>query len=397
MTKRANCGKSSKMTKVKGATSVYFRESDIRRHRGKPDKCFYIVYRDSEGKLVWEKAGWTSEGYSVALASNLRAERVRTLRHGEDLPKRKRKTITFGEAWKEYDKWQETNISRPRDNRSRYACHIESQFATTPLDKISPFDLERLKSDLLKIGKAPATVKQVLALIRQVYNKSRAWGLYKGENPVSLVKLPKLNNRRKRFLTHAEAHALLIELGKTSPQVRDMALLSLHTGLRAGEIFNLRWSDIDFEHGLIFIADPKSGRSRNAFLTKTVKKMFESRTGKPEELVFKDKRNGKRIKQISNSFSLAVDNLEWNKGITDARQRATFHTLRHTFASWLAIQGTPILHIKELMGHQSLAMTERYSHLIPDVKQVAVNDLEMAFQAGRKSLSDISQNTLQGR
>jgi integrase len=61
-----------------------------------------------------------------------------------------------------------------------------------------------------------------------------------------------------------------------------------------------------------------------------------------------------------------------NVGITERRQKVTFHTLRHTFASWLAIQGTPILAIKELLGHKSLAMTERYSHLIPDMKREAV-------------------------
>jgi len=69
----------------------------------------------------------------------------------------------------------------------------------------------------------------------------------------------------------------------------------------------------------------------------------------------------------------------FNKGVTDPRQKITFHTLRHTFASWLAINGTPILTIKELLGHQSLAMTERYSHLSPDHKRQAVDGIEAMF------------------
>jgi site-specific recombinase XerD len=68
-----------------------------------------------------------------------------------------------------------------------------------------------------------------------------------------------------------------------------------------------------------------------------------------------------------------------NEGIEDRRQMVSFHTLRHTFASWLAIQGTPILEIKELMGHNSLAMTERYAHLIPDQKRVSVARMEETF------------------
>ena len=67
------------------------------------------------------------------------------------------------------------------------------------------------------------------------------------------------------------------------------------------------------------------------------------------------------------------------KVLQDPRQIVTFHTLRHTFASWLALQGTPILTIKELLGHQSLVMTERYSHLTPDHKKNAVDGIEAMF------------------
>ncbi len=69
----------------------------------------------------------------------------------------------------------------------------------------------------------------------------------------------------------------------------------------------------------------------------------------------------------------------FNKGITDNRQKVSFHTLRHTFASWLAIQGTSLYEIKELMGHKSITMTERYAHLMPDVKLKAVNKLANDF------------------
>lgn len=134
----------------------------------------------------------------------------------------------------------------------------------------------------------------------------------------------------------------------------------------------LRWVHLDSANDLIHVADPKKGESRKAFMTPAVKKMFQSRgRGAPEELVF-PARGAKHIVAISKAFSRAVERMGFNDGITDARQKVSFHTLRHTFASWLAIQGTPILAIKELMGHHSLAMTERYSHLIPDMKREAV-------------------------
>jgi integrase len=76
-----------------------------------------------------------------------------------------------------------------------------------------------------------------------------------------------------------------------------------------------------------------------------------------------------------------------NEGITDPRQKVTFHTLRHTFASWLAIQGESLITIKELLGHKSMAMTERYSHLTPDHKHLAVKNLEAGFKRKPKIIS----------
>ncbi len=67
--------------------------------------------------------------------------------------------------------------------------------------------------------------------------------------------------------------------------------------------------------------------------------------------------------------------MEFNSGVTDPRQRVCFHTLRHTFASWLAIQGEPLLAINELLGHKTLVMTMMYAHLMPDQKRRAVERL----------------------
>jgi integrase len=218
-----------------------------------------------------------------------------------------------------------------------------------------------------------------LVLVRQIFNKAIAWGMWDGENPIKKVKLPRLNNRRERFLSQKEAKLLLEELQKVSPQLHDMSLLGLHTGMRAGEIFALKWGHVDFENGLIHIADPKSGRARKAFMTPTVKEMLlKLKAGEPEGYLFQS-RVGGPIQSVSHAFDRAVRRLGFNNGITDPRQKVTFHTLRHTFASWLALQNTPILTIKELLGHQSLAMTERYSHLSPDQKRQAVDGIERLF------------------
>jgi integrase len=351
---------------------------------GKPDRCFDICYRSQKGKLIWEKIGWASEGYTAVMASHVRAERVRSLRHGDELPRRKTGEVTLGEVWERYDQWLETAKSRPRDERGYYKNHLKHRFEDRPLSKITPFDLEKLKIQLTKKGLAPASVKHFLVLVRQIINKAIDWNMWKGENPVKKIKLPKLKNRRERFLSQEEAFTLFEALKKVSMQLHDMALLSLHTGMRAGEIFALLWQHIDFKNNLIHIADPKSGRARKAFMTPTVRVMLKSRgPGKPEELIFKA-RGGGQIKEVSSAFSRMVEKLGFNKGITDQRQKATFHTLRHTFASWLALKGNSLLVIKELLGHQSLAMTERYSHLIPDIKRQAVEGIDKLFEDALK-------------
>ena len=364
-------------TKYQG---IYERKSDSRTHNGKLNVCFDITYKH-DGKKVWEKAGWASEGYTAKLASQIRAERLRNIRHGEELPQQKKKAPYFKDIAAKYLEWARDSKTRGgRDDLYRYRSHLSARFDDKRLNEISPFGLERLKADLMKEGLAPATVKHCLILFRQIFNKSILWGMYKGENPIKGVKMPTVQNQRQRFLSHEEADLLLTELPGTSKQLHDMALLSLHCGLRAGEIFNLKGQDLDFENELINISDPKNKETRKAYMTKAVKEMFlEHLPLLPDEYVFKD-RTGIKIKAVSRSFREVTHKLGFNNGVTDRRQRITFHSLRHTFASWLALQGEPILTIKELLGHKSLAMTIKYAHLMPDQKRKATLNLEKAFK-----------------
>ena len=92
-------------------------------------------------------------------------------------------------------------------------------------------------------------------------------------------------------------------------------------------------------------------------------------------------RIGGHIKAPSAVYFRTVADLKLNEGVNDPRDRVTFHTLRHTFASWLAMSGTPIKTISELLGHRTLSMTMKYAHLSPDHKRAAVKALE-AFKNG---------------
>ena len=244
------------------------------------------------------------------------------------------------------------------------------------LKVIKPSDIENIKKNMMNKGRAPRSVEYCLAVIRQVFNFASRDGIYDGVNPTKHIKRPKKDNRRLRFLTHDEADQLLKKLMATSQDVHDIALLSLHSGLRAGEIFSLKWDDLDIERGLIAVIDPKPKKNRMAFMTQKVKKMFKDReTTATVDLIF-PARKGKKMESISNTFNRCVDKLGFNAGVDDDRQRVVFHTLRHTFASWLVEKGEGLYTVKELLGHSTLAMTERYAHLGNNTLQNAVNKLE---------------------
>ncbi len=173
---------------------------------------------------------------------------------------------------------------------------------------------------------------------------------------------------------------LLDALKKSSQQVYEIALTSLHCGLRAGELFSLTWGAVDLNHGLITLLDTKSGRTRILSMTDDVKALLTKREQKERDCFIFPARHGGKMGKISNSFTRAVENAGLNSGITDRRQRVTFHTLRHTFASWLVMEGVSLYEVKELLGHASLTMTERYSHLSPDRNRRAARIMGEVFQ-----------------
>jgi site-specific recombinase XerD len=116
-------------------------------------------------------------------------------------------------------------------------------------------------------------------------------------------------------------------------------------------------------------------------MTQAVKDMLASikpdQAGR-DDLVFPG-RGGVRMVQISKTFKRSVDDL-FNDGVDDPRERVFFHSLRHTYASWLVMEGVDLYRVKELLGHKDLAMTARYAHLAPDTLRGAVNILEEALK-----------------
>ncbi|MBI9110249.1 site-specific integrase [Maridesulfovibrio ferrireducens] len=383
---------------------VRYRSHATRMHAGKPDRYFFIRYK-LNGKGVEEGLGWASEGMNAKRASLERSKLRESQRTGSgpqslhearedvrteqesarlDVLEHKQENMLFDELVPQYLKWAEANKKTWIWDERRLRNHIQPVLGVLKLKEISATELEELKFQCQKKGLAPATINHCINLASSLFNFANRLGIYEGKNPVRDIKKIKHDNKRVRFLSHDEARKLMKEVKSRSEDFYHISMVSLYAGLRFGEITGLTWSDIDLEHRIIHVLDPKSGYNRQAHLVDLLYDLFSIRfreqesNPSPNSLIFPG-RQGQQIFKVSHTYKRSVDDLKMNEGITDHRHKVVFHTLRHTFASWLALQGTSLYMIKELLGHKTLEMTMRYAHLLPDQKKSAVE--EMASKA----------------
>ncbi len=401
-------------TKYKG---VRYREHPTRKHGVKKDRYYAIRYqRDGvriEEGLGWaseidpkDRKHWTAEKAALVLAelreagkglkegpSRLSERRdIEDKRRAEEQAQHEqaeRDAITFDKFFTETylpqarsDKGKKTVVHEEEIFRNR----ISLELADKCLKDIAPFHLERLKKTLADKGLSIRSIEYTLAVVRQVFNSAKRLGAFNGENPTAKVKFPKPDNSRMRFLTHDEAKALLVSLKAKSQDVHDMTLLSLHAGLRFGEIASLTCQDVDLERGVMTIRDAKTG-SRYAFITPQVGAMLKERTqGRPTDYVFqRNRKDGGRLTKISHTFFRVVDELKLNEGIDDPRLQVCFHTCRHTYASWLIEEGADLYTVQKLLGHKTNVMTQRYAHLSENKLRDAVKALGQAFQREKET------------
>ncbi len=395
---------------------IRFYEHPTRKHGIQKDRYFTIRFQQ-KGKRVEEGLGWTSEGWSAGKAAvelaelkkahltgkgpvSLREKREKEIDRKEAERAKKdreaRELVTFGYFFTNtYFPVSKINKKPASYNteRSYFKKWIDPVLGKIPFKNIRPLNIEKIKKNMLIAKKSPRTIEYNFAIIRQIWNMARRDGVTNTKSPTKEVVLPKVKNERLRFLSHREADILLEELKTKSIQIYNVSLLALHCGLRAGEIFNLTWGNVDLERELINV-DGKGEKTRPAFMTDKVRAMLEDlEYGAHDAPVFID-RNGRKIKIVSSTFQRTVTELGFNKGITDRRQKVVFHTLRHTFASWLAEEGTDLYVIQKLMGHASFAMVERYSHLGETRLHKAVKRLEKGindFKANKAVQLDVAK------
>jgi len=294
-------------------------------------------------------------------------ERVAACFSGDHKGIDKKKPFKFGELAERY--LQDYSKVMKKSFMSDYYivnAHLKPFFGEFGVDQITCLHLEKYRAERLADGVSKSTTNRELAILSRIFSLGIDWGLG-SENPVKKIRFfSEQENAKERILTGEEEIRLL----KASPgHLKPILIVALNTGMRRGEILGLKWSQVDLERRVIKVERTKSGKNRFVFMNSALFKVFEElhKDRVDREQVFVNPKTGRPFRDIKRAFKSACEKAE----IENLR----IHDLRHTFASRLVERGADLITVKELLGHSTVKMTERYTHPNLAQKQRAVETL----------------------
>jgi len=370
---------------------------------------YYLHYRTSEGKPKQYVIGST-DSLMPEQARDIAKRKAGEVANGVDIQEERaamknkaentRKQLLGVFIAEQYEPWATTNTK----TGARTVQSIRREFApllNNPMGSITEWNIEQWRTRQKKAGKAKSSINRELASLRGCLSRAVEWGVIES-SPLHKTKMEKVNNQRTRYLTNEESHSLIKALDEREQQIREgrdsgnqwlqargkqlrpaltgafadhlkpMVIISLNTGLRRGELLGLQWKDINLQKRTLLVSESKSGKSRYVSLNNTAHeamKGWKASSGNRSGHVFPNPRN--------NDKPLTTINTAWGNVLKAAQITGfNWHDLRHTFASRLAMAGTDLNTIRELMGHADIKMTLRYAHLAPEHKAAAVAALD---------------------
>ncbi|MCG8529598.1 MAG: site-specific integrase [Desulfovibrionales bacterium] len=420
-----------------GISGVFCRDHKTRKHGRKPD-VYYILRLKKNGKAVDEALGWASEGWTLEEAAkyvsiikkNMKSgigpqcfkeikeeaqeeQEILAEQRAEERRKRHLRNITFGEAATRFMEWAKYN-TKPKTQigyEQHLRLHILPDFAETSLTEIKTPEIMKLRAKLEKKkptrgrGKflSASTITGTLGVIREVYNycieteissEYPDIKLFTGENPVKHKKfgaakiLPKKDNRNLRVLYDDEVETVLAAALECSRDQYDITMIALHTGMRVQEIVSLHREHLTaVDRRIIHILDSKSG-TRTVSFPPVLDEIIQMRKDAAREWLFPG--NGldghRTAASVSRQFTRIAEATKLNEGINDNRLRATFHTLRSTYAVRMLIGGMDLENLRLQLGHQDISTTIK--SYLPLVESFRVESVARAHEnAGIKRIS----------
>jgi integrase len=314
---------------------------------------WWIRYVDAQGRYRREKAGTKST--AIKLVEKRRTEALQ----GKKLPERlRRPTVTFADVAKDALAYSKAH-KRTHDDDVQRMERMLGWFRDRSADSVTPQEIERHFEECIEDeGWAPSTVNHYRSLLSLTYRLAIRNGKA-STNPARATQHRREDNSRVRYLTLEEETKLRGVLEAKWAQHVPEFDLALHTGLRLSEMYGLDWRDVDLPRCLLLVRRAKNGESRYARLNSIALKALD-------ELKKRSDGSGPVIRNLAGE-PLCGPRYWFEKALEDAGIVGFhWHDLRHTFASRLAMAGVGIRAIQDALGHKSIAMTVRYSHLAPD-------------------------------
>lgn len=288
---------------------------------------------------------------------------------------------TFAEFEKQFMIFSKTN-NKPSTVYAKewmMRVHLVPYFGSMRLDQIGPADIEDYKAKKLEEGCEKKSINNHITTVRKLLNLALEWGVVEKVAKVKAFRLKTNFITEEMFLGFEEAERFM----KAAP-VEWLAFLitAIKTGLRLGELLALKWEDLDLVSGQLVVrrtmwkgqeGPPKGGKNRIVPLSDeaiATLRAHRAKTMLKSAYVFCDGA-GDRL-----THSMLKDLVPKTCLKAGLAKRITTHGLRHSFASHLVMRGVSLKAVQELLGHESIEMTLRYSHLSPDVKRDAVKLLD---------------------
>lgn len=315
------------------------------------------------GKTWWMRYSVNGQRYfetcktrNKTLAETIAKKRHVEIVEGCFLNKRKDPKILFKDFSQQYYERHALQRNRRPDRAKSILKRLVQVFGKKLLSEVKRADIDLYIADRLKQGVEKSTVNREISVIKVMYRLANDWDITDSNPAKKVQKFSERVFQRDRFLTIPELERLLCVC---SENLRQYLLVLIFSGLRRGEVLNLTWSCVDFDNNCIQLNQTKNGKRRYQHMNETVKQALlrlKVRRTSDEERIFPPQRGGKQ-----RSFRTAFANACKRARIVNLR----VHDLRHTFASHLVMRGVDMLTVSELLGHSSVEMTKRYSHLCP--------------------------------
>jgi integrase len=351
------------------------------------ETMLYIAYTNSNGNYSKYKVGLKSSGISEQYCHNLRQTEITKIRLGENPRLSNRpNVINFHEIAEDYFYNMKLNqCSDTTNSHNKYLNHIKPVFGGINIHSITPQQIHEFKIKKLETH-APATVAMLISFISSIYSHAiKQTKKFKGDNVAfGIERTIVVNNARERYLSLEEIH-LLLDVLKSNKYKKKAEIVwsleyfvrfALSTGARASSILLIKRSNINELNRTVQIYDTKNKSWYTAYLSS---KLFPDLSFldryKASDYIFYN--NRVLTHRIIAYHLRPIYNELFNAGLEedDWKHRVCNHTLRHTFASHLAINQIPLFEIQKLMNHRDIKMTLRYMKLAEANKVSAVEKI----------------------